>query len=210
MSFDFKKAYKEFYLPAKTPTIIKIPPLNYIAVRGKGDPNEEEGEYSAALGLLYGIGYTLKMSNKGDHKIEGYFDYSMPPLEGLWWQDGIYGVDYTHKERFQWISIIRLPDFITRADVEWAKDTASKKKKKDFSPVEIFPYTEDVCVQCMHIGCYDDEPATIKLMEQAAKEQGYQIDISEERHHHEIYLSDPRKASADKLKTVIRYPVKKL
>lgn len=208
MAFDYKKEYKEFYAPPKVPTIIEIPPMNYLAVRGKGNPNEENGEYSRALNLLYPVAYTLKMSYKSDYKIEGFFEYVVPPLEGFWWQDGIRGVDYSNKETFCWISIIRLPDFITKTDFDWAINKATKQKKTDFSFVEFFPYNEGLCVQCMHIGPYDNEPETVQLMEKHAKEQGYIIDISNERHHHEIYLSDPRKTAPDKLKTVIRHPVK--
>lgn len=210
MAFDYKKEYKEFYAPPKVPTIIDIPPMNYLAVRGKGNPNEENGEYSRALNLLYPIAYTLKMSYKSDYKIEGFFEYVVPPLEGFWWQDGIKGVDYSNKETFCWISIIRLPDFITKKDFDWAINKATEKKKTDFSSVEFFPYNEGLCVQCMHIGPYDNEPETVQLMEKHAMEQGYIIDISDERHHHEIYLSDPRKTAPDKLKTVIRHPIKRL
>ncbi|MDD4494699.1 MAG: GyrI-like domain-containing protein [Eubacteriales bacterium] len=210
MAFDYKKEYKEFYAPPKVPTIIEIPPMNYLAVRGKGNPNEENGEYSRALNLLYPVAYTLKMSYKSDYKIEGFFEYVVPPLEGFWWQAGIRGVDYSNKETFCWISIIRLPDFITKTDFDWAINKATKQKKTDFSFVEFFPYNEGLCVQCMHIGPYDNEPETVQLMEKHAKEQGYIIDISDERHHHEIYLSDPRKTAPDKLKTVIRHPVKRV
>lgn len=210
MTFDFKKAYKEFYLPKKTPSIVEVPSMNFLAVRGQGDPNEENGEYQNALGLLYAVAYTLKMSYKGSHQIDGYFAYVMPSLEGFWWQEGLKGVDYTHKENFQFISLIRLPDFITRQDYEWAIADATKKKKKDFSQVEFFTYHEGTCVQCMHIGPYDDEPQTVALMKQYMEEQGYVLDISETRFHHEIYLSDPRKCALDKCKTVIRHPIKKI
>ena len=209
MAFDYKKKCKEFYAPPKVPTMIDIPPMNYLAVRGNGNPNEVNGEYSRALNLLYPIAYTLKMSNKSDYKIEGFFEYVVPPLEGFWWQDGIKGVDYSNKESFCWISIIRLPDFITKKDFDWAINKVTEKKKTDFSSVEFFTYNEGLCVQCMHIGSYDSEPETVQLMEKHAIEQGNIIDISDERYHHEIYLSDPRKTAPDKLKTVIRHPVKK-
>ena len=208
MAFDYKKEYKEFYMPKDRPSIVFVPPMNYIAVRGKGDPNQEEGEYKQAIGLLYGIAYTIKMSKKGDHQIEGYFDYVVPPLEGFWWQDGVEGVDYTHKETFNWISVIRLPDFVTREDFEWAISEATKKKKEDFSKVEFFTYEEGLCVQCMHLGPYDDEPATVEKMHAYMTEQGYELDINSDRLHHEIYLSDARKVAPEKLKTVIRHPVK--
>lgn len=209
MSFDFKKEYKEFYLPKNKPELINIPTMNFIAVRGRGNPNEEGGEYKTAMGLLYGIAFTIKMSYKGDHKITGYFDYVVPPLEGFWWQDGVPGIDYNHKEDFQWISLIRLPDFVTKAEFDWAIEEATEKKNADFSKVEFFTYTEGMCVQCMHIGPYDDEPATIELMTRFANEHGYEIDITPERYHHEIYLSDARRCAPEKLKTIIRHPVKK-
>ena len=208
MAFDYKKEYKEFYMPKDRPSIVSVPPMNYIAVRGKGDPNQEDGEYKQAIGLLYGIAYTIKMSKKGDHQIEGYFDYVVPPLEGFWWQDGVEGVDYTHKETFNWISVIRLPDFVTREDFDWAISEAAKKKKEDFSKVEFFTYEEGLCVQCMHLGPYDDEPETVEKMHEYMTGQGYELDITSDRLHHEIYLSDARKVAPEKLKTVIRHPVK--
>lgn len=208
MAFDFKKEYKEFYLPPQKPSIVTVPAMNFIAVRGKGDPNTEDGEYKKAIGLLYGIAFTVKMSKKGDHRIEGYFDYVVPPLEGLWWQEGTSGIDYAHKENFRWISMIRLPDFVTRSEFEWAVSEAARKKKEDFSAVEFFTYEEGLCVQSMHIGSYDSEPATVELMHSFAAEQGYRPDITDKRLHHEIYLSDVRKVSPDKLKTVIRHPIK--
>ena len=209
MSFDFKKEYKEFYMPKNKPGIVSVPGMNYIAVRGQGDPNVEDGEYKQAIELLYGIAYTIKMSKKGDHQIEGYFDYVVPPLEGFWWQDGIDGVDYAHKESFHWISVIRLPDFVTRDDFGWAVKEAERKKKTDFSKVEFLTYDEGLCVQCIHIGPYDDEPATVELMHAFMEEQGYVLDINDRRLHHEIYLSDARKVAPEKLKTVIRHPIRK-
>jgi len=208
MAFDYKKEYKEFYMPPKQPVIIEIPKMNFIAVPGKGDPNVEDGEYGKAMNLLYGIAYTLKMSYKSNYKINGFFEYVVPPLEGFWWQDKIEGVDYSHKETFQWISLIRLPDFVTKADFEWAIKDATMKKKADFSPVHFQPYNEGLCVQCMHMDSYDDEPVTISAMADFVKKNGYVIDITENRYHHEIYLSDPRKTEVSKLKTVIRQPIK--
>ena len=208
MPFDYKKEYKEFYVPPQNPTIVTVPPINYIAVRGEGDPNEEDGEYKQAIGLLYGIAYTIKMSKKSSRQIEGYFDYIVPPLEGFWWQDKLKGIDYAHKENFKWISLIRLPDFVTKMDLEWAVREATQKKKLDFSKVEFLTYDEGLCVQCMHIGSYDDEPETVKLMHEYMEQQGYSIDIAENRFHHEIYLSDARKVTPEKLKTVIRHPIK--
>ena len=209
MAFDFKKEYKEFYMPKNKPGIVTVPSMNYIAVRGQGNPNIEDGEYKQAIGLLYGIAFTIKMSKKGNHQIEGYFDYVVPPLEGFWWQDGVDGIDYAHKENFKWISVIRLPDFVTKKDFDWAIEEATKKKKQNFSRVEFLTYDEGVCVQCMHLGPYDDEPITIDLMHQFAEENGYKLDITDKRRHHEIYLSDPRKCDVSKLKTVIRHPIKK-
>ena len=209
MAFDYKKEYKEFYMPPQKPVIVEIPAMNYIAVSGKGDPNEEDGEYSNAMNLLYGIAYTLKMSYKGDHKIDGYFEYVVPPLEGLWWQDGVNGGDYSRKDKFQWISLIRLPDFVTGADFNWAVTEATAKKKADFSAAKFLTYDEGLCVQCMHTGSYDYEPATVSAMADFAKENGYVIDITESRRHHEIYLSDPRKTEISKVKTVVRHPIRK-
>ena len=208
-AFDYKKEYKEFYLPPRKPQIVEVPEMNFLAVRGMGDPNEEEGDYKAAIGLLYSIAYTIKMSKMGKHRIEGYFDYVVPPLEGFWWQDGVQGVDYTRKDKFQWISLIRLPEFVTREEFDWAIQEASVKKQMDFSKVEFFTYHEGLCVQCMHIGPYDNETVPVREMEQYAKEQGYELDFSDQRYHHEIYLSDVRKCKPENLKTVIRQPIKK-
>lgn len=210
MAFDYKKEYKEFYMPKNKPGIVEIPRMNYIAVRGKGNPNEENGDYKTTIGLLYGIAYTIKMSYKGTHKIEGFFEYVVPPLEGLWWQDDIAGMDYNRKDDMHFISMIRLPDFVTEEDFAWAVEEAAKKKKQDFSRVEFFTYDEGICVQCMHIGPYDDEPATVEAMHKYANSNGYELDITDTRYHHEIYLSDPRKCDASKLKTVIRNPVRKV
>lgn len=210
MAFDFKKEYKEFYLPPSKPAIVTVPKMNFIAVRGKGNPNEEDGDYKKALEILYGIAYTIKMSKKTDHRIEGYFDYVVPPLEGFWWQDGVNGIDYSRKEDFNFISVIRLPDFVTKEDFDWAVKEATVKKKMDFSKVEFFHYDEGTCVQCMHLGSYDDEPTTVMAMHEYAEAMGYQLDITDERMHHEIYLSDPRKVEPEKLKTVVRHPVRKV
>lgn len=209
MPFDYKKEYKEFYMPVSKPGIITVPAMNYIAVRGQGDPNAEDGEYKKSIGLLYGIAFTIKMSRKTDHRIEGYFDYVVPPLEGFWRQDGISGIDYARKEDLKWISVIRLPDFVTKDDFDWAVEDAARKKKTDFSKVEFLTYEEGLCVQCMHIGSYDDEPATVELMHEFISTQGYRPDISDTRMHHEIYLSDARKVSPEKRKTVIRHPIRK-
>lgn len=209
MAFDYKKEYKEFYFPKAVPGIVTVPRMNFLAVRGSGDPNAEDGEYKGAIGLLYGIAFTIKMSKKGDHRIDGYFDYVVPPLEGFWWQEGTAGIDYTRKEDFKWISVIRLPDFVTEEDFKRAIAEASEKKKQDFSKVEFLTYQEGLCVQCMHIGAYDEEPETVEKMHQFMKEQGYVLDITDQRYHHEIYLSDARRVAPEKRKTVIRHPIKK-
>lgn len=210
MAFDFKKEYKEFYMPKNKPEIITVPKANYIAVRGKGDPNEVGGAYQQAISVLYAVAYTLKMSYKTDHKIEGFFEYVVPPLEGFWWQDGKDGIDYTDKASFNWISVIRLPEFITQKDFEWAVETATKKKKLDCSSAELMTIDEGLCIQIMHLGPFDDEPATIALMDEYLDKNGYVNDITNTRLHHEIYLSDARKVVPEKWKTVIRHPIKKI
>lgn len=214
MAFDYKKEYKELYMPKNKPVIVDVPEMNFIAVRGSGDPNEEGGEYKAAIGLLYGIAFTIKMSKKGSHRMDGYFDYVVPPLEGFWQQEGISGIDhngidYNKKEKFQWISVIRLPDFVSEEDFRWAVKEAEGKKKQDFSKVEFRTIREGLCVQCMHFGIYDEEPATVALMDCYVRENGYENDFSKDRLHHEIYLSDPRRVPPERRKTVIRHPVKK-
>ena len=209
MAFDFKKEYKEFYLPPAKPGLVEIPSMNFIAVRGKGDPNTPGGEYQRAMGLLYGVAFTIKMSKLGDHRIEGYFDYVVPPLEGFWWMKEGGAMDYGHKEGFCWISLIRLPDFVTKAHFDWAMEEAARKKKQDFSPVELLHYEEGLCVQSMHLGSYDNEPATLAAMERFAGEQGCVLDIGPERFHHEIYLSDPRKVPPERRRTVLRVPVRR-
>ena len=228
MAFDFKKEYKEFYMPKNKSEIVKIPPMNYVAVRGKGNPNVECGDYQQAISILYAVAYTLKMSYKTDYKIEGFFEYVVPPLEGFWWQgeqhpvdaemrtdrtdrrENVKGIDYSNKDTFNWISVIRLPDFITEKDFAWAVQTATKKKKIDCSPAEFLTIDEGLCVQIMHQGSFDSEPATVALLENYLKEQGYENNINEQRLHHEIYMSDARKVAPEKWKTVIRHPIKKV
>lgn len=210
MAFDYKKEYKEFYMPKNKPTIVTIPTMNYIAVRGKGNPNDECGEYKESIALLYGIAYTIKMSYKSDYKIEGFFEYVVPPLEGFWWQEQTEGLDYSRKNDMCFISMIRLPDFVTKKDFDWAVTEATKKKKMDFFKVEFLTYREGLCVQCMHMGSYDTEPATVQAMHEFAEQNGYKVDITDHRFHHEIYLSNPRKCAPEKCKTVVRHPVIKL
>lgn len=209
MAFDFKKEYKEFYMPKNTPEIVTVPAANYIAVRGKGNPNQEGGSYHQAVSILYAIAYTIKMSYKGSYKMEGFYEYVVPPLEGFWWQDNVKGVDYSNKDSFQWISVIRLPDFVTESDFDWAVAEATKKKKLDCSAAEFLTIQEGLCVQIMHIGPFDDEPATVAIMDKYLMENGYRNDFSDTRLHHEIYLSDARKVESSKWKTVIRHPIKK-
>lgn len=204
--FDFKKEYKEYYQPKNKPEIINIPKMNFIAVNGKGNPNEADGEYSKSITLLYGVAYTLKMSYKTDYKIEGFFQYVVPPLEGFWWIEGLKGMDYKRKDDFSFISLIRVPDFISKEDVDWAIDQVSQKKNMDYSSVYYMTYDEGLVVQCMHIGSYDDEPQTVNEMTKFVHDNGYEHDFSS-RYHHEIYIGDPRKANPEKLKTVIRHPV---
>ena len=209
MVFDFKKEYKELYKPKDKPSIINVEKANFIAVRGVGDPNSENSEYKQSISLLYPIAYAIKMSKKGDYKIDGYFDFVVPPLEGFWWQEGIKGVDYANKDSFNFISLIRMPDFVTKEVFEWAIEETTRKKKEDFSKVEFFTYDEGLCVQCMHIGPYNDELITVEAMHEYMIEQGYELDIADERFHHEVYISDVRKTSPEKLKTVLRHPIKK-
>ena len=204
------KEYKEFYLPKSKPQLVTVPPANYIAVRGKGDPNEEGGAYKAAIGVLYAIAYTIKMSKMGDHCIDGYYDFVVPPLEGFWWQEGKVGIDYSEKSTFNWISVIRMPDFVTQADFHWAVEEATRKKKLDCGAAEFLTIDEGACVQIMHLGAFDDEPATVALMDEYLAAKGYENDFSDTRLHHEIYLSDARKVPPENWKTVIRHPVRKI
>ncbi|MBO6004900.1 MAG: GyrI-like domain-containing protein [Verrucomicrobia bacterium] len=210
MAFDFKKEYKEFYKPANKPEIVTVPKANYIAVRGQGDPNETGGAFQQAIGVLYAVAYTLKMSYKTDYKIRGFFEYVVPPLEGFWWQENSDVIDYMVKAAFHWIAVIRLPDFITEKDFKWAVETAGKKKKMDCSSAEFLTIDEGLCVQIMHLGAFDDEPATIALMERYIQDNGYEKDLNSNRIHHEIYLSDARKVPPEKWKTVIRLPIRKV
>ena len=210
MPFDFKKEYKEFYMPPNRPKLVTVPPMNYIAVRGCGDPNEEGGAYKQAVGVLYAIAYTIRMSRKAGHEIGGFFEYVVPPLEGFWWQNGANKINYADKASFQWISAIRLPDFVSTADFEWAATEAGRKKKLDCSKAEFLTVDEGLCVQMMHVGPYDDEPASVARMDEFLAENGYGTDFTDARRHHEIYLTDPRRSAPEKQKTVLRHPVRKL
>lgn len=210
MGFDFKKAYKQFYAPKERPEIITVPEMNYLSVRGKGDPNDPTGEYQKAVQALYSVAYTLKMSDKSDYHIAGFYEYVVPPLEGFWWQDGVNGVDYSNKDSFQWISFIRLPDFVKEKDVQWAVETASKKKKLDCTGVTFLTVEEGLCVQMLHTGTFDEEPGTVAIMDAFLQQNAYRNDFTDKRFHHEIYLSDPRKVSPEKCKTVIRHPIAKI
>ena len=209
MAFDFKKEYKEFYMSKSVPEIVTVPKANYIAVRGTGDPNQEGGAYQSAVSILYAVAYTLKMSYKTDYRIEGFFEYVVPPLEGFWWQEGVDGIDYGDKSTFHWISVIRLPEFVTKKDFDWAVEEAARKKKLDCSLAEFLTIEEGLCVQIMHIGPFDHEPSTVALMDQYIAENGYANDMNETRLHHEIYLSDARKVAPEKRKTIIRHPIRK-
>ena len=208
MAFDFKKEYKEFYMSKSVPEIVTVPKANFIAVRGMGDPNQEGGAYQSAVSILYAVAYTLKMSYKTDYRIEGFFEYVVPPLEGFWWQEGTDGVDYRDKSTFHWISVIRLPEFVTKRDFDWAVEEAARKKKLDCSLAEFLTIEEGLCVQIMHIGPFDNEPSTVALMDQYIAENGYANDMNETRLHHEIYLSDARKVAPEKWKTIIRHPIR--
>ncbi len=208
MAFDFKKEYKELYLPKGRPEILTVPPMHYITVSGQGDPNEAGGLYQQAIQLLYAVAYTLKMSPKAGYQMEGFFDYVVPPLEGFWSQREGRAIDYANKAAFHWVSAIRLPDFVTQEHLEWAKETAARKKKLDCSPVTFRRVEEGLCVQMMHLGPFDTEPQTVAAMDAFLQAEGYENDCSDARWHHEIYLSDPRKAAPEKWRTVIRHPIK--
>ena len=210
MAFDFKKEYKEFYMPKDKPEIVTVPAANYIAVRGAGDPNEPDGAYQQAIGVLYAVAYTLKMSDRTDHRIDGFFSYVVPPLEGFWWQDGAEGIDYADKSAFRWISAIRLPDFVTKVDFAWAVEAAAKKKKLDCRSAELLRVEEGLCVQIMHHGPFEAEPASVAKMDAYLQEHGYANDFGGDRRHHEIYLSDARRVAPEKWKTVIRHPIRKI
>lgn len=208
MTLDYKKEYKNLYLPKEEPELVRVPAMKFFAMEGSGDPNEEGGSYSKAVEILYALSYALKMSGRGDYKIDGFFEYVVAPLEGLWWMDDtVSGIDYRNKSGFRWISMIRQPDFVTEKIHQWAVTQVMKKKKVDASPSKLWTYEEGLCVQIMHRGSFDDEPRTVLKLENFLKESSYRNDIGDLRKHHEIYLSDPRKSEPEKMKTVIRHPI---
>ncbi len=209
MPFDFKKEQKRLYLPPKTPEIVTVPPMNFIAVDGRGDPNEEGGEYKRALEVLYAVSYTLKMSYKTDYKIPGFYEYVVPPLEGFWVHPGVKGFDYSDKSSLLWTSARRLPDFVRQEDFAWAVSAAEKKTKLDCSQAYLLALDEGLCVQMLHLGSYDSEPESVARMDAYIDENGYENDMAGDRRHHEIYLSDPRKTSPEKWRTIIRHPIRR-
>lgn len=202
---DYKKKFKDLYLPKTKPMKVEVPKIQFIMIDGKGNPNQEDSEYSKAVGILYALSYTIKMSSRN---INGYFDYVVPPLEGLWWMDDIAGVDYSRKDEFCWTSMIRQPEFVTEDVFKWACEEVKKKKGLDTSIARLETYDEGRCVQCMHIGEFDNEPETVRKIDDFIKENDLQNDIGAKKKHHEIYLSDPRKCNRAKMKTVLRIPVK--
>ena len=206
---DYKKEYKDLYSPKNEPMKIDIPEITFVTIEGKGNPNDKDGEYKKALEIIYGIQYSIKMSKKGDFIPNGYFDYVVPPLEGLWWSDNEMKFPIKDKSKFCWISMIRLPEYVTKDVFEWACIEVNKKKKIDTKKAKYLKIKEGLCVQMMHIGSYDDEPKTIKIMEEFIVKNNFVNDIGSKRRHHEIYLSDPRKSEPNKMKTILRIPIKK-
>jgi hypothetical protein len=208
-ALDYKKEYKDLYSPKNQPMIIDVPEITFVAVEGKGNPNDKNGEYHKAMELLYGIEYTIKMSKMGTNIPNGYFDYVVPPLEGLWWVDNSTTIPPKDKSEYNWISIIRLPEYVTEDVFSWARNEVKNKKNIETEKAEYIKIKEGLCVQCMHIGSYDEEQKTIKLMEKYIEENNLVNDINEKRRHHELYLSDPEKTAAEKLKTILRIPIRK-
>jgi hypothetical protein len=206
--FDYKKEYKELYLPKTVPTIINVPEMLFVAVDGKGDPNDNDGEYGKAIKILYAIQYTIKMSKKTQNTPEGYFDYVVPPLEGFWTVKN--KEDIRNKSKFIWTSVIRLPEFVNKETFEWACNEVTNNKNINTEKAKYIKIKEGLCVQCMHIGSFDEEPRTMETIEKYITENNYKNGIDAERHHHEIYLSDFRKVEKEKLKTVLRIPIKKI
>ena len=207
---DYKKTEKHLYLP-KTPAVLDVPEMVFFAVDGQGDPNTSPA-YQEALELLYGLSFTIKMSKMGDQIPEGYFDYVVPPLEGLWWTDapGFDGRALADKNCFQWTSLIRQPEFVTEEVFRWAVETLAKKKPGlEVSKARYWRWAEGLCGHILHVGPYDTEPASIDKLSAFIEAQGYAVDISDVRRHHEIYLGDPRRTAPEKLRTVIRHPVRR-
>ena len=208
-AYDYKKEFKDLYLPKNKPMVIDVPQMQFVAVEGKGDPNDKNGDYPKAMQILYSIQFTIKMSKMGSKKLNGYFDYVVPPSEGFWWFENNEKIPPKNKSKYNWISLIRLPEFVTKDIFNWACEEASKKKGIDTKKAKLLKLKEGLCVQCMHTGPYDDEPKTLALMDSFITDSNLRNDISDSRHHHEIYLSDPRKTDPSKQKTVLRIPVKK-
>ncbi|MFC2345211.1 GyrI-like domain-containing protein [Campylobacter sp.] len=210
--FDFKKEFKELYAPKQMPQILTVPPANFVCISGEGDPNGSGGAYQRAIEVLYAVSYALKMSYKTDYKIDGFFEYVVPPLEGFWRQNGSAdgAADYARKSDFSWISAIRLPDFIARENFDWAVRQATSKKKLDCGMTEFLRIDEGLCAQILHVGSFDDELQSVAKIDEFIAANGYAKDFSEQRTHHEIYLSDPRKTDPQKCKTIIRLPIRKI
>lgn len=207
---DFKTAEKKLYQPPATPGVIEVPTLRFLMVDGKGNPNEPGGSYQTAVELLYTLAYSIKMMPKNSHTPQGYFDYVVPPLEGLWWLLDQKEFDYKDKSKFCWTAMLRQPEFVTEAVLGEAVQLAQRKKPQlPFSLVRLSDVSEGLCVQCMHLGPYDDEPATLERMNAFITENGLVLDLSDTRRHHEIYLSDPRKTIPEKMRTVLRQPVRR-
>lgn len=208
---DYKKEYKDLYMPKNTPSIIDVPKMIFIMVDGKGNPNTSK-EYENAINVLYGLSYTIKMSKMDNNNIKGYFEYVVPPLEGFWdGEDGYFdGLNIVNKDKFIWTSFIRQPEFVTEEVYNWALEQLKKKKPElDYKSVRYEVLEEGKCVQIMHYGPYDTESESIIKMNEFVLKNGYENDFNNGRRHHEIYLGDPRKTKPENLKTVIRHPVKK-
>ncbi len=210
---DYKKLYKELYAPGTSPSLIEVPSMKFLMVEGHGNPNDHDGEYKKAVELLYSISYTIKMSCKGS-KQPGIYDYVVPPLEGLWWMGDDNDYDFSKKDHYCWVSMIRQPDFISEAMFAEALQTVAKKKSSlDVSKAKLESFREGLCVQCMHIGPYDEEPATVAKIDAYISQSGKKNAIStlssdgKMLRHHEIYLSNPLTTKPASMKTILRHPV---
>ncbi len=205
---DYKKQFKQLYQPKLVPSVVDVPQMKFIAIDGKGNPNDENGEYQSAVQTLYALSYAIKTMPKSGNTPSDYLEYVVPPLEGLWWLTDSDEFDYGSKSKFCWTSMIRQPEFVTEEVFRTSCEiTAKKKQHLELGGARLVTVTEGLCVQCMHIGSFDDEPATLEKIKAFITEHGLQRDLSDTRRHHEIYLSDPRKVDAQKMKTVLRYPV---